>query len=374
MMLDVNDQRSFHWPDERGERTLRVRLREYGSEWSGKWRPDEIGETVLRLRNIHTRAVCFLRVEISVSGPTVFAVLRLEPEPFFLHPPFRLENLTLETLQIRQSGTCREGCESSAQFDSTDVLLPYRTAPYTWDEPTEEQLLIVELVPSTDDPRYCFDAPQQARGSVLSRGNLSKRSSSVPAPVLVGAYSLDRLGDLGLGRGTAMRDGRTSHIRVHMFTDGPTRVLQLTDARNAPVRGPASLGQLRSALAASEGGAPATSMSGASGPKLRSKLRAASEGNGNGHDARPAIAGVMESAATELATHGEDPSNTSHQVATLAPALIERSVGATNPLPHHAIALTRTHWRPHKVRGRQHEANGQVGGSCFGCWDRTRST
>ena len=342
MMLDVNDQRSFHWPDERGDRALRVRLREYGSEWSGKWRPGELGETVLRLRNVHTRAVCFLRVEISVSGPTVFAVLRLEPGPSFLHPPFRLENLTLETLQIRQSGACREGHESSAPFDGTDVLLPYRTAPYTWDEPTEEQFLIVELVPSTDDPRYRFDTLQHARGSVLSRRNLPKRSSSAPAPVLVGVYSLDRLGDLGLGRGsTATRDGRTSHIRVHMFTDGPTKVLQLTDARNVPARGPSSLDQLRGTLAAFKSGTLATSMGGASDPKQRSELRAAREGNGDGHDASPGTTDAMVSATTELAILGED-ADKSQQLGTLAHALIQRSVGAFSPLSRHSIALTHT--------------------------------
>ena len=76
----------------------------YGAEWSGRWCLDEPGETTLRLRNVHTHAISFVRVEVTLRGSTVFATMRMEPGPPFLHPPFRIENLTLETVQYRQSG------------------------------------------------------------------------------------------------------------------------------------------------------------------------------------------------------------------------------------------------------------------------------
>ena len=47
MFFGVDDQRPFHWPNGRGDRSLRLRLREYGAQWSGRfsidWDPSTMG-------------------------------------------------------------------------------------------------------------------------------------------------------------------------------------------------------------------------------------------------------------------------------------------------------------------------------------------
>ena len=115
MFFGVDDQRPFHWPNGRGDRSLRLRLREYGAQWSGRfsidWDPSTMGtgsghfEAALRLRNAHTHAVSFVRVEIALMGSTVQVTLgAVEGPPYHSQIPFRLKNETIHTFTFRQTG------------------------------------------------------------------------------------------------------------------------------------------------------------------------------------------------------------------------------------------------------------------------------
>jgi len=62
MSLPAGQEAPFYWSCKGGSRLLRVRVREFGWEWSGKFSPDVEGDTILRLRNTHTDVKCLLQV------------------------------------------------------------------------------------------------------------------------------------------------------------------------------------------------------------------------------------------------------------------------------------------------------------------------
>lgn len=66
----------LYWADGRGPRFLRVRIREFGWEWSGKFSPDVEGDTTLRLRNTHNDVKCFMQVRRSMGGEACLYVGR----------------------------------------------------------------------------------------------------------------------------------------------------------------------------------------------------------------------------------------------------------------------------------------------------------
>jgi hypothetical protein len=60
-------QRSpLYWANGAGARYLRVRIREFGWEWSGRFAAHVAGDTTLRLRNTHNEVKCFMQVR---TGP-----------------------------------------------------------------------------------------------------------------------------------------------------------------------------------------------------------------------------------------------------------------------------------------------------------------
>jgi hypothetical protein len=59
---ELEAERSFVWADGKGSRLLRVRLYEFGWEWSGKFSPESAGDTTLRLRNTNQDLKCLMQV------------------------------------------------------------------------------------------------------------------------------------------------------------------------------------------------------------------------------------------------------------------------------------------------------------------------
>ncbi|CAN0338937.1 unnamed protein product, partial [Discosporangium mesarthrocarpum] len=130
--VPVGGQAYFHWSDRRpSRRRLRVRVSEYGWEWSGALVPGNLGEVTLRLRNSHTHQVVIVRVEVSLEGASFIVVFSGELLSF---APYRIDNFSFETLTLRQAGV-----------GVVETLLPYHTCAYTWDEPLGERSLVVEL-------------------------------------------------------------------------------------------------------------------------------------------------------------------------------------------------------------------------------------
>ena len=159
-------------------RRVQVRFNSYGWEWSGRF-TFAPGDFALRLRNHHTHSIYLLRVEIKQEGPCLIVFFREETPSV---PPYRIENYSLETLRIHQD---------NVPYDQ--VLLPYHTCAYSWDEPLQKKVLIVDLVPSN------------AR---------------------VGEFKLDQMGTVV-----------NKHLKIQVSADGPTRVLRFEDKKRSSSTG-----------------------------------------------------------------------------------------------------------------------------------------
>ncbi|CAM9175519.1 unnamed protein product, partial [Chrysoparadoxa australica] len=179
---------SLRWNERERDRRTRhmvLRVQEYGWEWSGQFAPDHLGELSLRLRNRHNHSVLFARVEVLARGASLALVVRGEPEGF---APYRVENNSLETLLLSQ-----------VEVGAVETLLPYHAFPYTWDEPLGNRALQVAV---------------QLKDSPVARP--------------VDTYRLDEL------EPRSSRQSPSENLRVSIVMDGPTRVLQFTDARLLP--------------------------------------------------------------------------------------------------------------------------------------------
>lgn len=105
----------YHWRDASAPREICVRFDEYGWIWSGGFSIDNIGEFYVRLRNEHTHAVYILRVDVSLDranpngSSTIFITFRPELPSL---PPYRIDNLSLQTLRLYQVGYYFGSCHT----------------------------------------------------------------------------------------------------------------------------------------------------------------------------------------------------------------------------------------------------------------------
>lgn len=60
--LPFGQKSPWYWVHRDGRRRLRVRLKEFGWEWSGGFSPDNLADVTFRLRNTYTDAKCLLQV------------------------------------------------------------------------------------------------------------------------------------------------------------------------------------------------------------------------------------------------------------------------------------------------------------------------
>jgi hypothetical protein len=119
----------FYWTVRTGSRYLRVRLCEFGWEWSGRFVPDVPGDVTLALRHVHVEAKCLLQVRITLEDASYVIRFRREPPSF---APYRIENRTLGSVWFVQAGLGNGGMDSERE---PEVLLPYHACTFSWDEP-----------------------------------------------------------------------------------------------------------------------------------------------------------------------------------------------------------------------------------------------
>ena len=156
--------------------------------------------------------------------------------------PYRVENYSLHTLLFYQY-------VSSYEEDSLGArILPYRSAPYAWDEPDGVKELVIAIV----DPISVVEEARSGQGP-FERGRRSKAR-------LLGRYSLDKITkhppvSLPETSGTAGATVR-NQLSVNVFADGRVRVLRLSDVQSAAA----------SASAASAAGRPAAGLVGEGDP------------------------------------------------------------------------------------------------------------
>ncbi|GAB9465872.1 Vacuolar protein sorting-associated protein [Globisporangium polare] len=182
--LEAGAYADFHWTLRFGKtRAIRCRIAEYGWSWSGAVPLGESGEYAVRMRHESTRESKLLRLTLKLDGSCVCVYFREESASA---PPYRVENYSLETLRIHQYRVRR-----------SEILLPHHSLDYAWDEPTQERMLVVDMLPS-------------------AAGDNSR-------PLRIGTFALDKI--------QRYPDALGGTLGIEVSTDGPTRVLRFTDAR-----------------------------------------------------------------------------------------------------------------------------------------------
>ncbi|KAH7460009.1 putative vacuolar protein sorting-associated protein 13A [Phytophthora ramorum] len=184
VQLDAGAFADFHWTLRFAKtRTIRCRFTEYGWSWSGAVPLVESGEYAVRMRHESTRESKLVRVTLKLDSSCVCVYFREERTTA---PPYRVENYSLETLRTHQHRVRR-----------SEILLPHHSLDYAWDEPTEERLLVVDMLPS-------------------AAGDNSR-------PLRIGSFDLDKI--------QRCPDALGGTLGIEISTDGPTRVLRFTDTR-----------------------------------------------------------------------------------------------------------------------------------------------
>ncbi|RLN94634.1 hypothetical protein BBJ28_00016480 [Nothophytophthora sp. Chile5] len=184
VQLDAGAFADFHWTLRFAKtRTIRCRLAEFGWSWSGAVPLGESGEYAVRMRHESTRESKLVRVTLKLDASCVCVYFREESTTA---PPYRVENYSLETLRIHQHRVRR-----------SEILLPHHSLDYAWDEPTEERMLVVDMLPS-------------------AAGDNSR-------PLRIGIFVLDKI--------QQYPDALGGTLGIEISTDGPTRVLRFTDTR-----------------------------------------------------------------------------------------------------------------------------------------------
>lgn len=115
---------SVIWPSPDTPLKLQIRLLEPGCSWSGATALDQPGESLLKLRQKHQGTTRLLQLLVrAVPGGGVVAVVSGASTAF---APYRIDNCSSVVLHVQQA-RC---------LDQEDVLQPYSSLQYTWDEPS----------------------------------------------------------------------------------------------------------------------------------------------------------------------------------------------------------------------------------------------
>lgn len=176
----------LQWTDSGLPRKLCVRILEAGWLWSGGFSLEHAGDIFLKLRHRDRGITRIVRADVSHSlkDGTRRIIFRSNPEEF---TPYRIENCSLETLIIRQKGVT----------DQQDVLRPYCSLDYTWDEPSLSHYVIIER----------------------------------PGGLFVGSVDLDQV---GLKFQVNVKDkfsDKKVRLSISVHSEGPMRVLQVMDEK-----------------------------------------------------------------------------------------------------------------------------------------------
>jgi len=93
-----------------------------GWEWSGGLGLDVQGNFYVMQRNNHNGTVCVLRCDVAEDPVTLTVTLRPDLDAI---PPYRVDNLSLHAIRVRQEG---------AHESLSNTVLPYHSTLFTWDD------------------------------------------------------------------------------------------------------------------------------------------------------------------------------------------------------------------------------------------------
>lgn len=206
--LRVGEHFNLHWTDVQREFLVSIQFDEPGWDWSGSFHPDQLGDTLVKLRNYVTGAIQMVRVEVQNASAAVgdvksvdnsdgslgtYLILLSDDDTGFM--PYRIDNFSMERLRFYQ-----QKCE---KFEN--ILQPYTCCSYAWDEPCYPHRLVIE----------------------------------VPGEGLVGAYTLDDVRDYTPVHLSATPDKSERRFSISVHAEGPIKVLSIT-SENIHIRKPSN--------------------------------------------------------------------------------------------------------------------------------------
>ncbi|KAG8380914.1 hypothetical protein BUALT_Bualt06G0066200 [Buddleja alternifolia] len=198
-LLGAGQHSHIQWMDTTRELLLCVRFDEPGWEWSGCFLPEQLGESMVKVRNYMSSGVSMMRVEVrsadvsvgeeKIVGSTTAnsgtnLILLSRDDTAFM--PYRIDNHSRERLRIYQPK-----CES---FET--VIHPYTSSPYAWDEPYYPHRLIIE----------------------------------VPGERVLGAYAIDEASAHSLAYLPATSEKPERNLLISVHSEGAIKVLSIIDS------------------------------------------------------------------------------------------------------------------------------------------------
>ena len=186
-VLMVDDTQSIHWPDDSKPLLLSIRVQEAGWMWSGGLKIDAPGDTMIKLRHRVREETLLIQMDVGLrANGVLYATLMHQPSGF---APYRLDNFTSDKIYARQCGSGNQ----------EDILRPYSSMPYAWDQPTGMHKVILEG----------------------------------PGRTFIGQFELDRVGTdsrtVLFPETSDSYSSRLRRIKIAIRAEGPTRVLALLD-------------------------------------------------------------------------------------------------------------------------------------------------
>ena len=198
-VLMVDDTQSIHWPDDSKPLLLSIRVQEAGWMWSGGLKIDAPGDTMIKLRHRVREETLLIQMDVELrANGVLYATLMHQPSGF---APYRLDNFTSDKIYARQCGSGNQ----------EDILRPYSSMPYAWDQPTGMHKVILEGPGRTSIGQFELD-------------RVGTESRTVLFPETSDSYS-----------------SRLRRIKIAIRAEGPTRVLALLDEDvhpDLPLRSP----------------------------------------------------------------------------------------------------------------------------------------
>ena len=129
--LMPNERSAYHWSDLQKSRAICIRLEPHGWQWSGQFYIEGPEDFVVRIRNTYTHEEILAHITITLEESTLHIIFQ---DTSYM-PPYRIENLSMETISIQQ-------------YDSKipeKILKPFEVCGYAWDLPLSKKLLKVSL-------------------------------------------------------------------------------------------------------------------------------------------------------------------------------------------------------------------------------------
>lgn len=144
-VLQDKERLPWHWPSGEHARELCIKLEE--SDWSFGFPLDHLGDFAIKIplndANNFDIPYYLARIQIKIDNSTLFVIINAENKVF---PPYRIENLTHETLLISQT-----------HVGTVQKISPFQALPFTWDHPSRFQKLLVEIENGKFKKEYSLD-------------------------------------------------------------------------------------------------------------------------------------------------------------------------------------------------------------------------